>query len=85
MAVTYWNCSIGSEALKRLQHSMFLWWGWAVWGHTLLEMICRHGVGKMTIVDGDKIQATNRNRQLPALTEYRGNPEKRVMGISYWN
>jgi len=31
------------------------------------EMICRAGVGRMTIVDADTVQPTNLNRQLPAL------------------
>ena len=30
-------------------------------------MICRAGVGRMTIVDADMVQPTNLNRQLPAL------------------
>lgn len=30
------------------------------------EMICRAGVGKMTIVDADTVQPSNINRQLPA-------------------
>ena len=30
-------------------------------------MICRAGVGRMTIVDADTVQPTNINRQLPAL------------------
>ena len=31
------------------------------------EMICRAGVGRMTIVDADTVQITNLNRQLPAM------------------
>jgi len=31
------------------------------------EMLVRAGVGKLTIVDGDVVEPTNRNRQLPAL------------------
>ena len=31
------------------------------------EMLCRAGVGKMTIVDADTVQPSNMNRQLPAL------------------
>jgi len=44
------------------------------------EMICRAGIGSMTIVDGDKIQATNRNRQLPAMKSTEGLPKAAVMG-----
>ena len=44
------------------------------------EMICRAGVGKMTIVDGDIINASNRNRQLPALKSTEGLAKTDVMG-----
>jgi len=37
-------------------------------------------VGKMTIVDGDNIHPTNRNRQLPALISTEGLPKAEVMG-----
>jgi tRNA A37 threonylcarbamoyladenosine dehydratase len=42
-------------------------------------MICRAGVGKMTIVDGDSVHVTNRNRQLPALVSTEGKPKTLVM------
>jgi tRNA A37 threonylcarbamoyladenosine dehydratase len=31
-----------------------------------MEFIMRSGVGEMTIIDGDTVDPTNRNRQLPA-------------------
>jgi tRNA A37 threonylcarbamoyladenosine dehydratase len=36
-------------------------------GGICAEMIARAGVGKMTIVDADVVEASNRNRQIPAL------------------
>jgi tRNA A37 threonylcarbamoyladenosine dehydratase len=36
-------------------------------GGICAEMIARAGVGSMTIVDADVVEASNRNRQLPAL------------------
>lgn len=36
-------------------------------GGICAEMIARAGVGKMTIVDADTVDASNRNRQIPAL------------------
>jgi tRNA A37 threonylcarbamoyladenosine dehydratase len=36
-------------------------------GGIAAEMIARSGVGKMTIVDADTVDPTNRNRQIPAL------------------
>lgn len=43
------------------------------------EMICRGGVGRMTIVDGDTVQRGNRNRQLPALASTEGRAKAAVM------
>lgn len=43
------------------------------------EMLCRAGIGKLTIVDGDVVQASNRNRQLLALCSNEGRPKTEVM------
>jgi tRNA A37 threonylcarbamoyladenosine dehydratase len=42
-------------------------------------MICRAGVGEMTIVDGDTVHLTNRNRQLPAMKSTEGREKTEVM------
>jgi tRNA A37 threonylcarbamoyladenosine dehydratase len=42
-------------------------------------MICRAGVGKMTIVDGDSIHSSNRNRQLLALGSTEGTAKAMLM------
>jgi len=41
-------------------------------GSFAAEFICRSGVGSMTLVDGDVVEASNRNRQLPALVSTQG-------------
>jgi tRNA threonylcarbamoyladenosine dehydratase len=71
---------LGTDGLKKLQSSNVLVVGLGGVGAYAAEMICRAGVGKMTIVDGDTIQSTNRNRQLPALTSTEGLPKAVVMG-----
>lgn len=43
------------------------------------EMLCRAGVGALTIVDGDVIEESNLNRQLPALASTIGQPKTEVM------
>ena len=43
------------------------------------EQLARAGVGKLTIVDGDVVNATNRNRQLLALCSTEGRPKAEVM------
>lgn len=41
-------------------------------GSFAAEFVARSGVGEMTIVDGDIVDPTNRNRQLPALSSTHG-------------
>ena len=43
------------------------------------EMLCRAGVGKLTIIDGDTVQSGNRNRQLLALCSNEGRPKTEAM------
>jgi len=66
--------------LKKLKDSNILVVGLGGVGAYAAEMICRAGVGAMTIVDGDKIHPTNRNRQLPALKSTEGMAKAEVMG-----
>lgn len=71
---------LGEEGLKKLNSSNVLVVGLGGVGAYTAEMICRAGVGKMTIVDGDNINASNRNRQLPALKSTEGLSKADVMG-----
>jgi len=66
--------------LKKLKDSNVLVVGLGGVGAYAAEMICRAGVGAMTIVDGDNIHPTNRNRQLPALKSTEGMAKAEVMG-----
>lgn len=43
------------------------------------EFLCRAGVGSMTIVDGDTVDTTNRNRQLPAVASTVGQLKTEVV------
>ncbi|MDR1181085.1 MAG: tRNA threonylcarbamoyladenosine dehydratase [Bacteroidales bacterium] len=43
------------------------------------EMLCRAGIGTFTLVDGDTVEATNRNRQLPALFSTEGKRKVEVL------
>jgi tRNA A37 threonylcarbamoyladenosine dehydratase len=63
---------IGTEGLKKLQSARVLVVGLGGVGAFAAEMICRAGVGSMTIVDGDKIHPSNRNRQILALKSTEG-------------
>ena len=63
---------IGRAALEKLASSHVLIAGLGGVGSFAAEFIARSGVGEMTIIDGDIIDPTNRNRQLPALATNNG-------------
>jgi len=48
-------------------------------GSYAAEMLCRAGVGKLTLIDADIVDCTNRNRQLPALISTDGKLKTEVM------
>ena len=52
-------------------------------GSFAAEFICRAGIGKMTIIDGDTVDPTNKNRQLPALNSTIGLSKASVMANSF--
>lgn len=56
----------GKKGIEKLQQSHVLVMGLGGVGSFAAEFICRSGVGEMTIVDGDTVDPSNRNRQLPA-------------------
>lgn len=71
---------LGEEKVKQLQQKNVLVVGLGGVGAYAAEMICRAGVGKMTIVDGDVVNRSNLNRQLLALNENMGKSKARLMG-----
>ena len=68
------------EGLKKLKNANILIVGVGGVGSFAAEFIARAGVGKMTIVDGDVVDITNINRQLPALHSTVGFPKTDVVG-----
>lgn len=71
---------LGKAKLDKLQKSHVLIVGMGGVGSFAAEFICRAGVGEMTIVDGDVVDPSNRNRQLPALATTHGQAKATVMG-----
>jgi tRNA threonylcarbamoyladenosine dehydratase len=63
---------IGEEKLNKLIKAHVLVVGLGGIGSYAAEFIARAGVGKMTIVDGDVVDPTNRNRQIQALSSTHG-------------
>lgn len=68
------------EGLENLKNSNVLIVGLGGVGSFAAEFIARAGVGKMTIVDGDTVDITNINRQLPALHSTVGQHKVDVVG-----
>lgn len=58
----------GAEKVKQLNKSRVLIVGMGGVGAYAAEQIVRAGIGSITIIDGDVVQASNKNRQLAALT-----------------
>ncbi|HBQ26951.1 MAG TPA: hypothetical protein DD791_11200 [Syntrophomonas sp.] len=58
---------LGNEGFKKLQQSSVAIIGLGGVGSYAVEAIVRSGVGTIIIVDADRIEASNINRQLPAL------------------
>lgn len=68
------------EGLQTLKKSNVLVVGLGGVGSFAAEFIARAGVGNMTIVDGDTVDITNINRQLPALHSTVGKPKVEIVG-----
>ena len=59
---------IGKDSVEKLANSKVLIVGLGGVGSFAAEFIARAGIGNLTIIDGDIVDKTNKNRQLPALT-----------------
>ncbi len=70
---------LGEAKMQRLQQAHVLVVGLGGVGAYAAEMICRAGVGRMTIVDADTVSITNINRQLPALYSTVGEAKAEVL------
>ena len=70
---------LGKDKMQRLRSSHVLVVGLGGVGAYAAEMICRAGVGQMTIVDADTVQPSNINRQLPALHSTQGRLKAEVL------
>lgn len=69
-----------TEGLNNLKNANVLVVGLGGVGSFAAEFLARAGVGQMTIVDGDVVDITNVNRQLPALHSTVGTPKVHVVG-----
>lgn len=72
---------IGEQKLEKLKNSHVLVVGLGGVGAYAAEQLVRAGIGKLTIVDGDTIHPSNRNRQLAALVSTNALPKTEVMAV----
>ncbi len=73
----------GEEKLQKLKSAKVLVVGLGGVGAYAAEQLCRAGIGNMTIVDGDVVESSNRNRQLPALISNTGKPKAEIMAARF--
>jgi tRNA A37 threonylcarbamoyladenosine dehydratase len=66
---------LGSEAMEKLAKSSVILFGVGGVGSYCAEALARTGVGKICLVDGDKVTLTNINRQLVATHKTIGMPK----------
>ena len=69
---------LGDENVKKLQNATVMVVGCGAVGSFAIETLARSGVGHLVVVDFDKIEESNINRQLFALTSTVGMPKVSV-------
>ena len=70
---------IGEEKLKRLKSAFVMVFGVGGVGSHCIEALARSGVGKLTLIDNDKVSVTNINRQSIAYHSTVGQYKTEVM------
>ncbi|KUG03549.1 csdl (ec-ygdl) protein of the hesa/moeb/thif family, part of the csda-e-l sulfur transfer pathway [hydrocarbon metagenome] len=70
---------VGEAGMEILNHSRITIIGVGGVGSHAVEALCRCGVGNITIVDPDRIEESNINRQIPALSTTIGRFKTEVM------
>jgi tRNA A37 threonylcarbamoyladenosine dehydratase len=70
---------IGEDTVRNLTQKHVMVVGLGGVGSYAAEFIARSGIGMMTIIDGDVVDPTNRNRQLPALATNHGQSKALIM------
>jgi len=81
--IPYWmsrtQLMLGDEKLTNLMNKNVLIIGLGGVGGICAEMIVRAGVGKLTIVDNDRVDASNINRQIQALHSTVDQPKAKIL------
>ena len=70
---------IGENSVNRLRSASVILFGVGGVGSFTAEALCRAGIGRIALVDGDTVSVSNLNRQLVALTSTIGQSKAEVM------
>lgn len=70
---------LGAEGMDRLRNARVILFGVGGVGSWCAEALIRTGLIHLTLVDGDVVQSSNVNRQLPATRETIGRPKVEVL------
>lgn len=70
---------LGSEAMDKLKNARVAVFGVGGVGAACCEALARTGISNLTLIDGDTISVTNRNRQIIALSSTTGMPKAQAM------
>ena len=83
--IPYWmsrtQLMLGDQPMEQLMTKNVLVIGLGGVGAICAEMIVRAGVGKITIVDNDRVDASNINRQIQALHSTVDMPKAKVLSV----
>lgn len=71
---------LGEQAVEKLKNAKVALLGLGGVGGACAEALCRAGIGSLMLVDNDKVEITNLNRQTAATRETIGQEKCRVMG-----
>lgn len=66
---------IGQEGVERLRRAHVMVVGLGGVGGLAAEALCRSGVGRLTVIDGDEVELSNLNRQIVATRQTLGQPK----------
>ncbi len=70
---------LGADGLRKLTNARVILLGVGGVGSWCAEALVRSGLGHLTLVDPDRVDVTNINRQLPATTRTVGRPKVEVL------
>lgn len=70
---------LGDEQINTLHNAHVLLVGLGGIGGIVGELLARTGIGTFTLVDADLVEASNRNRQVPALANTEGQPKVKIL------